>query len=288
MPQSSRRFGVSAIGSEPQARSRGRPSSWYCYGGPDRAFGNAKHGSVEARRGSRSLRELSVILPTYNEAANLPALAAALNAALAGIDWEAIVVDDDSPDGTADAVAALGIANPRWRCLSRVGRRGLASACIEGMAMADGDYLAVMDADLQHDERLLPAMLAKAKAESLDLVVGSRYMAGGSADAFPPARRMLSRLGVRLCHALFPRARVSDPLSGFFLLRRARFAEIAPRLSGRGYKILLDILASADRPLAIGELAYQFRARRAGKSKLDARVIFEFLALLIEKRRRRV
>ena len=288
MPQSNRRFGVSAIDSEPQARSRGRPSSWYCYGGLDRAFGNAKLGATEAREGITKLRELSVILPTYNEAANLPALAAALDAALAGIDWEAIVVDDDSPDGTADAVAALGIANPRWRCLSRVGRRGLASACIEGMALADGDYLAVMDADLQHDERLLPAMLAKAKAESLDLVVGSRYIAGGSVAAFTRVRRFLSMLGVRLTLALLKDVSVSDPLSGFFLLRRARFAEIAPRLSGRGYKILLDVLASAERPLAIGELAYQFRARRAGKSKLDARVIFEFLALLIEKRRRRV
>lgn len=197
-------------------------------------------------------------------------------------------MDDDSPDGTADAVATLGIANPRWRCLRRVGRRGLASACIEGMGLADGEYLAVMDADLQHDERQLPAMLAKAKAESLDLVIGSRYMVGGSVAAFTRVRRCLSRLGGRLALALVKDVGVSDPLSGFFLMRRARFTEIAPRLSGRGYKILLDILASADRPLTIGELAYQFRARRAGKSKLDARVIVEFLALLLEKRRRRV
>lgn len=231
--------------------------------------------------------ELSLILPTYNEAVNLPGLAAAVESALAGIDWEAIVVDDDSPDGTADAVAALGIANPRWRCLKRIGRRGLGSACIEGMAMARGDYFAVMDADLQHDERLLPAMLAKAKAEPLDLVVGSRYIAGGSAAAFTHVRRLMSRLGVRLGLALLTDIAVSDPMSGFFLLRRALFADVAPRLSGRGYKILLDILASADRRLAIGELAYKFRARRAGASKLDGRVIYEFLALLVEKRHRR-
>lgn len=232
--------------------------------------------------------ELSLILPTYNEAANLPGLAAAVEAALAGIDWEAIVVDDDSPDGTADAAAALGIANPRWRCHRRIGRRDLASACIAGMMIARGDYLAVMDADLQHDERLLPAMLAKAKVESLDLVIGSRYIAGGSAAAFTRFRRLLSRCGVRLSLALLKSVTVSDPMSGFFLMRRGLFDEVAPRLAGRGQKLLLDILASVDRPLAIGELAYQFRARRAGTSKLDARVIYDFFALLLEKRRRRV
>jgi dolichol-phosphate mannosyltransferase len=232
------------------------------------------------------LPELSVILPTYNEAANLQPLAALLEPALDGIDWEAIVVDDDSPDGTADAVAALAAANPRWRCLSRIGRRGLASACIEGMTAARGDYLAVMDADLQHDERLLPAMLAKAKAESLDLVVASRYRAGGSAAGLSRARLALSRLGARLGLALLSDISVSDPMSGYFLLTRPLFTALAPRLSGRGYKLLLDILASADRPLAIGELAYRFRPRHAGASKLDARVLLEFLALIREKRRR--
>jgi dolichol-phosphate mannosyltransferase len=232
------------------------------------------------------LPELSVVLPTYNEAANLPPLAALLEPALDGIDWEAIVVDDDSPDGTAGAVAQLAAANPRWRCLSRVGRRGLASACIEGMNAARGDYLAVMDADLQHDERLLPAMLAKAKAESLDLVVASRYRAGGSAAGLGRARLALSRLGARFALALLTENAVSDPMSGFFLLSRPLFATLAPGLSGRGYKLLLDILASADRPLAIGELAYRFRLRHAGASKLDARVLLEFLALIREKRRR--
>lgn len=232
--------------------------------------------------------ELSVIIPTYNEAANLPTLARALDAALAGVDWEAVVVDDDSPDGTAAAVAALGAQNPRWRCLKRVGRRGLASSCLEGMSLAAGDYLAVLDADLQHDERMLPAMLAKAKAESLDLVVASRYMAGGSAAAFSFWRGLVSRSGVWVCRMLLPRARVSDPMSGFFLLRKALYRELAPDLvGGRGYKLLLDMLASAKRPLAIGELPYRFRARQIGASKFDLRVVVEFIALLVKKRRLR-
>lgn len=232
--------------------------------------------------------ELSVIIPTYNEAASLPALARALEAALVGVDWEAIVVDDDSPDGTAAAVEALGAQYPRWRCLKRVGRRGLASACLEGMSLAVGNYFAVMDADLQHDERMLPAMLARAKAESLDLVVASRYMPGGSAAAFSFWRRLVSRSGVWVCRILLPRARVSDPTSGFFLLSRALYRELAPDLvGGRGYKLLLDMLASAKRPLAIGELPYRFRARQIGASKFDMRIVVEFLVLLARRLGRR-
>jgi len=227
-------------------------------------------------------------VPTYNEAANLPAFAAALEAALAGIDWEALVVDDDSPDGTAGEVEQLAAGNSRWRCLKRVGRRGLASACLEGMALAHGDWLAVIDADLQHDERLLPAMLVKARSERLDLVVASRYVPGGSAPGFSRWREFVSRCGVRLCHLVLPRARVSDPMSGFFLLSRALYLELVPRLvGGRGYKILLDMLASAERDLAIGELAYRFRARAAGASKFDLRIVVEFLALIAKQRRRR-
>jgi dolichol-phosphate mannosyltransferase len=238
--------------------------------------------------GGAKLPDLTIILPTYNEAPNLPALACALDRALAGIDWEAIVVDDDSPDGTGAAVDALGAADPRWRCLKRVGRRGLASACLEGMAIARGGYFAVMDADLQHDERLLPEMLAKAKSERLDLVVASRYMPGGSAPGFSPWRGLVSRSGVWLCHLLLPRARVSDPMSGFFLLSRALYRELAPCLAGgRGYKLLLDMLASAERPLAIGELAYRFRARSAGTSKFDLQIMLDFLLLLLKKRRGR-
>jgi dolichol-phosphate mannosyltransferase len=232
--------------------------------------------------------ELTVVIPTFREVANIPLLVERLRETLAGIAWEAVFVDDDSPDGTAAEIRRLGADDARIRCIRRIGRRGLAGACIEGMLASQASYVAVMDADLQHDERLLPAMLAKARAESLDLVVASRYLAGGSAAGLSPARRVLSRFGARLGLALLTDRTVSDPMSGFFLLPRPLFAALAPRLSGRGYKLLLDILASADRPLAIGELAYRFRARHAGASKLDARVLFEFLALIREKHRRRV
>jgi dolichol-phosphate mannosyltransferase len=226
--------------------------------------------------------ELCVVLPTYNEADNIAPLARALDRALSGFDWEAILVDDDSPDGTAARIEAL--RHPRIRCLLRKGRRGLASAAIEGFLASQAPFLALMDADLQHDETRLPAMLSLAKSGGLDLVVGTRYAAGGSAAGLAGrGRAWLSRAGVRASRAVTGGTDLSDPMSGFFLMRRELIEELAPRLSPRGYKILLDLVASADRPLRIGEIAYRFRPRQAGQSKLGVKVGAEFLWLIASK-----
>jgi dolichol-phosphate mannosyltransferase len=230
---------------------------------------------------------LAIIVPVYREAANVAPLVTRLEAALQGIAWEVVFVDDDSPDGTTAAVRAIAARDPRIRCLRRVGRRGLASACVEGFLSVSAPYVAVMDGDLQHDETILPALLAAVEGGT-DIAIGSRHVPGGDATAgFSGARGALSDAGARLARALLPTP-VADPMSGFFLLRRDLVEEVAPRLAARGFKILLDLLLSAGRPLRVVEVPYSFRSRQAGESKLDATVLLEFAGLLLDKATRGV
>ena len=226
--------------------------------------------------------ELAIIVPTFNEAANIPALVQRLDDCLDGIRWELIVVDDDSPDGTAGVVRDLAQADARVRCIQRLGRRGLSSACIEGMLATAAPCLAVMDGDLQHDETLLPQMLATLRAEDLDVVVGSRYVAGGGSDGLGQRREGLSRIATQLSRPLIP-AELQDPMSGFFMLRREVLEDAVRRLSGIGFKILLDLFASSERPLRFRELPYRFRGRAAGESKLDAQALWDYGMLLLDK-----
>jgi dolichol-phosphate mannosyltransferase len=225
---------------------------------------------------------LAVVIPTYNEAENVPVLVDRVQQALAGIEWELIFVDDDSPDGTAARVRAIGREDRRVRLLQRVGRRGLSSACIEGMLATTAPYLAVLDADLQHDERLLPEMLGRLQRESLDIVIGSRYVDGGDVGDWSEQRASMSRLATRLGQRLI-KADLKDPMSGFFMLRAKVLHECVRELSGVGYKILLDLFATHPRPLRFLELPYRFRARHSGESKLDNAVLWEYLLMLIQK-----
>jgi dolichol-phosphate mannosyltransferase len=226
--------------------------------------------------------ELAVIVPTYNERENIPLLIRRLRTSLKGLNWEVVFVDDDSPDGTSEAVVEIARRDRRVRLVHRVGRRGLSSACIEGMLATASPYIAVLDADLQHDESILPAMLQKLKTEELDVVVATRNAEGGSMGAFSASRVFLSRLGQKLSQSV-SRCTVSDPMSGFFLLRRTFLHQVIHRLNGNGFKILLDILASSSRPVLTGEVGYRFGKRQHGKSKLDAMVAFEYIAMLVEK-----
>jgi dolichol-phosphate mannosyltransferase len=232
--------------------------------------------------------ELCVVVPTFNEAGNVAVLIERLAVVLAGIDWEIVFVDDDSPDGTADRVREIGRTNRRVRCIRRIGRRGLSSATIEGMLSTSAELVAVMDGDLQHDEALLPRMVELLRGGATDLVVASRYVGAGDAGGLSSGgRRRLSRVGTSLAR-LVVKADVTDPVSGFFMLRRAVFEAAAPRLTGIGFKILIDILASASEPLRTAELPYTFRARHSGESKLDPFTALEYLLLLIEKRSGRI
>ena len=226
--------------------------------------------------------DLAIVLPTFNESGNVGPIVDRLEKALKGIRYEVIFVDDDSPDGTADVVRRLAERHDNVRVLQRIGRRGLASACIEGILGAAALYVAVMDADMQHDEAVLPEMLRRIREENLDLVVGSRNMAGGSMGEFTRWRVKFSQLGKRLS-LMGAEHELSDPMSGFFMVRVSTFERFAHRLSGIGFKILLDIVLSAGPGLKMGEVPYCFRQREHGESKLDMLVGLEYFELLVDK-----
>jgi dolichol-phosphate mannosyltransferase len=226
--------------------------------------------------------ELAIVIPVLNEADNVAPLVERLTRALAGIRWEAIFVDDDSPDGTADVVRALARLQSNIRCVQRLGRRGLASACIDGILSSAAPYIAVMDGDLQHDEMLLPQMLAKIRAERLDVVVASRYTDAGSVGDWQRSRVVISDVAGRLSR-LVVKADLTDPMSGFFMVERNAFAAAMRSLTGQGFKILLDLFASSPRPLAFAEVPLSFRQRLHGESKLDTLVAWEYLMLVLQK-----
>ena len=230
----------------------------------------------------RPAPELSVVVPTYNERANIPILVERLAHVLAGCDWEVLFVDDNSPDGTAAVARALGETDERVRCMRRIGRRGLAGACLEGMLASQASYLAVMDADLQHDEGLLAAMLDRLRGGNCDLVVASRYLGGGSAAGLSKQRARASRFANMLVHRLLG-IDLTDPMSGHFMIRRDAFEPLAPAISSQGFKILLDILATNPGSLRVVELPSSFHERRHGESKLDSKVALDFAALLTAK-----
>ncbi len=229
--------------------------------------------------------ELAVIVPTFNERANLVPLVDRLATALAGIDWELIFVDDNSPDGTADAAWDLARQHDNVRCIKRLGRRGLSSACAEGILSTNAPFVAVMDGDLQHDEAILPAMLAKVRAGA-DIAVGTRYSGeGSSGQGLSPIRQWGSNLATRLS-TLVAGQELSDPMSGFFMVRRDLFVDVAPQLSDEGFKILLDLVVTAARkgtPPAIAQVPYTFRQRLAGESKMSPLVVLQFLGLFLSK-----
>jgi dolichol-phosphate mannosyltransferase len=226
--------------------------------------------------------QLSVIVPTFNERDNVTTLFRRLEAALTGVAWEVIFVDDNSPDGTCDVVRGLARQDARVRCIRRIGRRGLSGACIEGILASSALCAAVIDADLQHDEAQLPKMLAILQAGEADLVIGSRYIEGGSADSFDKQRAGASALATEVARRVL-RVKIADPMSGFFMIRRDRFEQLAPQLSTHGFKILLDIVATARGDLHVKEIPYTFGSRLHGESKLDSMVALDFLGLVLAK-----
>lgn len=238
-------------------------------------------GASDAAQAAAPL-QLTVVVPTFNERGNVATLVGRLAAALAGIVWEVVFVDDNSPDGTADAVRELARHDPRVRCIRRIGRRGLSGACIEGMLASSAPCAAVIDGDLQHDETQLAKMLGLIERGEADLVIGSRYIEGGSADSFDQQRLGFSKFATALARQLL-RVDVADPMSGFFMIRRERFEALAPQLSTQGFKILLDVVATARGSLRIVEIPYMFGARVHGESKLDSMVALDFLGLVLAK-----
>jgi dolichol-phosphate mannosyltransferase len=231
---------------------------------------------------TRAGPELSIIVPTFNERANVAELVRRLDVVLTGYDWEAIFVDDDSPDNTSDIVREIASHDHRIRVIQRIGRRGLSTACIEGMLSSSAPFLAVMDGDLQHDEKILPEMLETLRSNRTDIVIGSRYASGGGVGTWSESRATLSRLATRLSRFVVKEA-LTDPMSGFFMIRYDAFRGSVRHLSGVGFKILLDLFASSPTPLRFEELPYEFRNRQSGESKLDNQVAWEYGMLLLDK-----
>lgn len=226
--------------------------------------------------------ELSVIVPTFNERDNVAVLYRRLEATLVNVAWEVVFVDDNSPDGTSDVVRALAQQDSRVRCIRRIGRRGLSGACIEGILASSAPYAAVIDADLQHDETQLPKMLLLLASDQADLVVGSRYIGGYKSEGFNKQRAGASALATEVARKVL-QVEIADPMSGFFMVRRDRFEQLAPKLSVHGFKILLDLVASAQGNLRAVEIPYTFGARQHGESKLDSMVALDFLGLVLAK-----
>ncbi len=220
---------------------------------------------------------LSVVVPTYRESANVLALFERMKAALDGLPWEMIVVDDNSPDGTYDVAFAIAAKDPRMRCIRRVNRSGLAGAVIEGWLSSSADFVAVIDGDLQHDETILPKMYAALAGGEANLAIGTRTSSSGGLSG---ARQKLSELGAWFFRRIAG-APVNDPMSGFFMIRRDVVERLAPRLATDGFKILVDVILSAGGTLRIVEVPYSFRSRAAGESKLSALVGLDFLGLVV-------
>ena len=226
---------------------------------------------------------LSIVIPTFNESGNVSILFDRIKDVLEGVAFEIVFVDDDSPDGTADVVREIAKYDYRIRCLQRIGRRGLSAACIEGMLSTSSPVIAVMDGDLQHDESLLPKMLEKVENEGVDVVVGTRYAGGGSTGEWNESRKIMSRIATIASRAVMKHP-VSDPMSGFFMMKRSVLHSTVRRLSALGFKILVDILCTAKHmAIRIDEISYIFRERKAGESKLDELVIWEYGMLLADK-----
>jgi dolichol-phosphate mannosyltransferase len=239
---------------------------------------------ADARRGTEIMApELVVVIPTFNERENVGPLLDKLARALDGIRWEVVFVDDDSTDGTVAELERVCTADWRARCVRRLGRRGLASAVVEGMLSSFAPFIAVMDADHQHDERLLAPMLDALKRDEADIVVGSRYLADGGFGAWARGRRALSKAATLLSRLVLRGRDLTDPMSGFFMLKRSAFDTAVRGLSQEGYKILLDIVASSPASVRIKELPYVFGLRQHGESKLDSLVVLDYATLLMDK-----
>ena len=227
--------------------------------------------------------ELAVVIPVFNESANVAEMVRRIDVALAGRNWEAIFVDDDSPDGTADVAREIGRSDPRVRVIQRLGRRGLSTACIEGMCATAAPFAAVIDGDGQHDETLLPKMLDALQGDAdLDLAIGSRFVDGGGTGDWDKDRVAKSELATRIARRVL-KADLADPMSGFFMIRTPVLRALAPRLSAIGFKILLDVMTASPEPLKFREFPYTFRTREAGESKLDHVVAMEYLVALYDR-----
>jgi len=231
-------------------------------------------------RRSRPTPTLTVIVPTYNEAENIPILIKLLQDRLADFDYEVVIVDDDSPDQTWRVALDAVTDDHRFSVIRRTSDRGLSAAVLTGMSMASGSVMVVMDGDLQHDPAAIPALVSKIIDDGAEVCVASRAVEGGSYGEFSSRRRFVSWVGAQMAH-LFLQASVTDPMSGFFAISRQRYDAVVNLVNPRGFKILLEFLARGPRPV-VAEVGYRFGNRIHGTTKLTGSVVVAYLIALIE------
>jgi dolichol-phosphate mannosyltransferase len=224
--------------------------------------------------------QVSVVVPTYNEAGNVAMIYDGLARALAGRSWELVVVDDDSPDGTGDAVRDLGRKHDNVRCIQRVQERGLCSAVHWGVQAAHGEVIVVMDGDLQHEPALIPKML-EALQSGHDIVSGSRFLEGATEKGLSDRRRRLSDWGNRLTNRFLGTA-LSDPLTGFFATSRRLFLDSIPLMQADGFKVFFDLVYH-NRNVTIRELPFDFQRRQHGQSKRQLYVLWLLACDIVSK-----
>lgn len=228
--------------------------------------------------------QLSVVVPTYNESDNVGEVVKRLDTSLSDITWEVIFVDDASPDGTADVIREVAKTDRRVRLISRHNRRGLSSAVVEGGLAASADIIAVMDGDLQHDESVLPALYRTIANDEADVASASRFLLEDGADGLSSETRLkISNTGIKVANKAFD-LDMTDPLTGFFAMKREVLENAVPELSELGFKILLDLVTAAEPRPRIKELPFKFRERLHGESKLDNKVMYDFFLFFLEKK----
>ena len=228
--------------------------------------------------------KISVVVPTYNEKENLLQFVDELKSTLGeSIDYEIIVVDDNSPDGTGKVAEELSRKNHFIKVIHRPEKMGLASALIDGFKECGGDFVLVSDADLQHSPALIKTFLEEVN-RGADLVIASRYIAGAETNGWSPLRKIVSKCATAFAHIFLPKTRrINDPISGYFMLRKEML--LRNRLTGISWKLLLEILVNGGFQKVV-EVPYVFRPRINGKSKLKLREFFDYLILIALLRER--
>lgn len=225
----------------------------------------------------------SLIIPTYNEKDNIRLLLDCLRETLgASEEVEIIVADDDSPDLTWQIVENYALLDKRIKVFRRIKNKGLSKAVIEGFINAKGDILGVMDADLSHDHKILPKMISAVRDEGYDLVVGSRRIPGGGADKWPWYRKISSDIATVIAKTILD-IKLSDPMSGYFTLKRELFEKVKQEINPRGYKILLEIYVRSNPP-RVKEVPFIFKDRKQGYSKVNTKVMLQYMQMLYELR----
>jgi dolichol-phosphate mannosyltransferase len=228
------------------------------------------------------MKSLSIVIPTFNESETITQLIAEIQNSLFAIDYEIIVVDDDSPDQTAEIIRQFILSKEinNVYCIHRVWNKGLSSAVIEGVSLASKDLICVMDGDGQHDPMDVLKMLEEFNLDEIDLMIGSRFFEINRSAGLSETRNKLSNIGIQCCN-FFLKSKLSDPLSGFFLIKRELILGSRSALYKDGFKILLDLMMTQP-DLMISERQINFRQRAGGASKLNLSTVFSLIGQIVE------